>query len=358
LKKIKIFTSKNYLPKGHGYVEILYPFWGILPDNPPYRNTNRYENFVDIARKLFEIVDDPDDADIFLLPADLKKYYANDNFQQLNEIVDISNSFKKKILIFNHSDKNIPIYVKNAITFRTSIYKSQKRKQDNLLPAWPVDFLKKYNNSELIIRNKREKPVIGFCGNATPRYHKSGKRKLYDTIVRKFPKSPIFMRFEHNTWLRNRIIQSLSNSSEIHTNFEIMDGFFAGIKNSNEEWNENEIENARLNYYNNLIGSDYVLSVRGEGNYSFRFYETLCCGRIPIFIDTDTILPFEKWINWNDHCLKIKYSEINKIAEKVRKFHNKISNEGFHKMQIINRELWEKWLSPEGFFSNLFRHID
>lgn len=32
-----------------------------------------------------------------------------------------------------------------------------------------------------------------------------------------------------------------------------------------------------------MTGSDYVLCTRGNGNYSIRFYEALCRGRIPVF---------------------------------------------------------------------------
>ena len=38
----------------------------------------------------------------------------------------------------------------------------------------------------------------------------------------------------------------------------------------------------------------YGLCVRGFGNFSFRLGETLMMGRIPILIDTECILPFDR----------------------------------------------------------------
>ena len=50
---------------------------------------------------------------------------------------------------------------------------------------------------------------------------------------------------------------------------------------------------ARTGYVENLVASDYVLCARGAGNFSYRLYETLSCGRIPVFVDTDCVLPHE-----------------------------------------------------------------
>ena len=56
----------------------------------------------------------------------------------------------------------------------------------------------------------------------------------------------------------------------------------------------------RFEFIRNILSSDYTLCFRGSGNYSLRFYETLCLGRIPLFINTDCKLPFEDEINWRD----------------------------------------------------------
>lgn len=45
-----------------------------------------------------------------------------------------------------------------------------------------------------------------------------------------------------------------------------------------------------------IQNADFILSVKGDGSFFCRFYEALSLGRIPFFIDTDCILPFENMI--------------------------------------------------------------
>jgi len=72
----------------------------------------------------------------------------------------------------------------------------------------------------------------------------------------------------------------------------------------------------RLEFLQNMIGSDYVFCCRGAGNFSYRLYEALCCGRIPVFIDTDCVLPYDFMIDWKKYFVWVDQSELPLIAEK------------------------------------------
>ena len=65
--------------------------------------------------------------------------------------------------------------------------------------------------------------------------------------------------------------------------------------------------------------------MRGGGNYSLRLYETLCLGRIPLFINTDCVLPFENNIDWKELCLWVDENDLDRIGEIVLDFHSSIS---------------------------------
>jgi hypothetical protein len=119
----------------------------------------------------------------------------------------------------------------------------------------------------------------------------------------------------------------------------------------------NEREDFRKVYAQNMAGSDYILCCRGYGNYSWRFYETLSCGKIPVFIDSDCILPYDFELDWKKYCVWIKEDEIPVIADKIMEFHEKFSEKEFIDLQIECRKTWEERLSPEGFFRNLYRHL-
>ncbi|MEB3359624.1 MAG: exostosin family protein, partial [Synechococcales bacterium] len=119
----------------------------------------------------------------------------------------------------------------------------------------------------------------------------------------------------------------------------------------------NLLKQVRRDYVQNMVESDYVLCCRGLGNYSFRLYEALSCGRIPVLINTDCVLPYDFWIDYKDYCIWVEEREISDLPEIVADFHARLSPQAFIAHQQNCRALWEHYLSPRGFFSNLHRHL-
>jgi len=113
----------------------------------------------------------------------------------------------------------------------------------------------------------------------------------------------------------------------------------------------------RRNFVDNMIDGDYVLCTRGFGNFSYRLYEALCCGRIPVFVNTDCVLPYEHLIDWRQYCVWVEEYEIDMIGDIVARFHAGLSDTDFHDLQRACRRLWDEWLSPTGFFANFHRHF-
>lgn len=153
--------------------------------------------------------------------------------------------------------------------------------------------------------------------------------------------------------MRYNVLQSLNQSGLVQTNFILRKGWYGG-KETREDCEPDEmVKKARLEYVNNLVNCDYVVTVRGAGNYSFRFYEALACGRIPLFVDTDCVLPFETEINWKEYCVWLDYKDVRYAGEAVADFHSGLSNKRFVELQHECRRAYEEWVSPEGFFSKL-----
>ena len=108
----------------------------------------------------------------------------------------------------------------------------------------------------------------------------------------------------------------------------------------------------------NLLDCDYALCVRGMGNFSYRFYEALCCGRIPVIVDTDGVLPFDEEIDWRAYAVWVRPEDIEHIGERIAEFHAAISpDDAFQALQRRCRRLWEERLSPPGFFTQLHRYF-
>ncbi len=58
-------------------------------------------------------------------------------------------------------------------------------------------------------------------------------------------------------------------------------------------------------YREHLAKTTYVICPRGSENYSFRMYEALNYGRVPVIVDTDMVLP--KQIDWKRLALRVPY---------------------------------------------------
>src|SRR5690606_13392714 len=135
------------------------------------------------------------------------------------------------------------------------------------------------------------------------------------------------------------LLQSFEQSPLVTTNFIYRKRYRAGAKTPSER------QKTTQDYFENIKNSDYVLCVRGGGNFSVRLYETLMMGRIPVLINTDCLLPFESRIDWKKHVIWIAWSDRNKASEIVFDFHNNLSNKTFKELQQANRVLWKETLS-------------
>ena len=76
-------------------------------------------------------------------------------------------------------------------------------------------------------------------------------------------------------------------------------------------------------------------------------------GRIPIFVNTDCILPFEEQIKWKSHVVWVEWDQIKHINEIILDFHNQLTAKNFYDLQAENRNLWVSRLQPFSILQNL-----
>jgi hypothetical protein len=299
-----------------------------------------------------------EEADFAVMPAPWE--LVADNKPALDLACEFArnvNACGKRTIIFFWSDSDEEVPIDNAVVFRTSMYRSKRRTNEYAMPSWSDDFVMKYQGGKLPVREKKRKPVVGFCGYAAPLEPPlSSKLRAAlgagAALWRKRKRQP-----RHGAYIRAEALRYLSQSNQVETNFIIRDQFLAGALLAGGRTDSDCFSRAQLEYVHNMIESDYILCARGGGNFSYRLYETLSCGRIPVFVDTDCVLPYDFAVDWNRHCVWVDASELSKISGKVAEFHNSLSPQEFADLQRENRLLWEDWLSPEGFFANLHKHF-
>mgnify|MGYP001576791274 CR=1 FL=1 len=327
---IKVWTGKRL---SYSYIHLLYPNWGVqLKDSQLFFSKKATNHF---KEPFVEIVNDPSLADFLLIPHNF--VYVRDKKEYLENFVSLSKEHNRKIIVFVYGDSNEKVKLPNVIVFRTSCYKSSKRENEIIMPPFVEDLAEDFTFKP---REKTsEKPVIGFCGWASA----GGMKNRIKFFIKSggIKKSGIL--------LREKIINILKLSSLIETNFierATYSGHASTISLSPEL--------ARKEYIENMSNSDFALTVRGNGNFSFRFYEALSAGRVPVFIDTDCALPLEDEIKYEEFVLFVDYKKINEIDVIISRFYEGLDNEAFTLMQKKAREAFEKHLRINKFFDFMF----
>lgn len=70
-------------------------------------------------------------------------------------------------------------------------------------------------------------------------------------------------------------------------------------------------------YYQFLSQSEFTLCPRGYGITSFRLYEALHCGTVPIYVSDVHWLPASRSIDWSKIAILVRPNEINTIRYKM-----------------------------------------
>ena len=356
--KMKIYSDRQYLPEGVEHVVMLYPFWGKNPEHPRAPERGRFDRYTDVGRSFFEM-SSLAEADFAVMPAPWERVMQNKEARDLAlQFASKSKQAGKRIVVYFCSDSNNEVPIENSVILRTSFFNSTRKFNEFALPAWSEDLLERYAGGSLPVRKKRQKPVVGFCGHAkTPtlkwKVQNFWRGAVNPTGAKNRQESMPLL----GATIRARALRALADSQAVETNFIVRDRFHGGALLANGGVDFDRMQMTRLEFVQNLVESDYILCVRGAGNFSYRLYETLCCGRIPVFINTDCVLPYEFAIDWSRYCVWVDQTELPRIADKVAEFHRNLSPEDLMDLQQNCRKLWEEWLSPQGFFANFFLHF-
>lgn len=296
------------------------------------------------------IVKELKDSDCILLPTPIYKRNSLElDYIQKWAKIDLN----KKVCVFIGGDLSHDYFIDipNVIVLKTTQYKFLMRDNEIIIPPICDDIgsLNKIN-----FRSKSDMPIIGFCGwagfSSRIQYFKYLIKNILNSIKSIILFNSNIRVFKKGLYFRRLAVSVLNASNKVKTNFIIRKSFSGNARTISIS-----PEQARNEYINNIINSDFVLAPKGDANYSVRFFEALSLGRIPILIDTDVCLPMEDKIDYSKCILRISYKDINKLPDIVADFYGSISDEEFIKMQKSAREVFEKYLRYDSFFNSLFK---
>jgi hypothetical protein len=345
IRPLAFFTDQlglNHQP----FVPMLHPFLGY--PEVDRRDPAKYQSYYGAAKKLFARVG-RDAAKIAVFPWDWHMAGEDPALARLaRRFIRENAAAGLKTLLFSVSDPETSLHEENTILFCTSLLGRKLRPHEHALPAWGL-FEENLSMENLPARKFNPKPSVGFCGASyragfrEPNWFRRTFRPRRCQYERVFPRRP---------GLRAHLIDQLRAMPGLEAKIIERKSFFAGaVQNGRFNFESHAV--TRREYVENLLASDYALCVRGGGNFSFRLYEALQLGRIPLFINTDCVLPWPDYIPWRKLCAWVEQAQLDQLQDILLSHHRAMGPAEFEERQRQCRAVWEKYLSPLGFFTTL-----
>lgn len=198
-------------------------------------------------------------------------------------------------------------------------------------------------------RPDADRPSVAFCGQgATRRGAGAGQalvraaRVLLNQVRPRVVPPPI----RGHVGLRSTALRGLARHPGVDDHFVIRDQYRAGAST------EGDRARSQAEFDDNLRSATYALCVRGTGNFSARFYEALSFGRVPLFVNTDCVLPFEDEIEWQAHTVWVEAHDVGAIGDHLVTGHAEVLADP-NRSAESQRQLWEARLTQNGYFTHL-----
>ena len=99
--------------------------------------------------------------------------------------------------------------------------------------------------------------------------------------------------------------------------------------------------------------SKFGLAPRGYGKSSFRMYEILQLGTVPVYISDIHYLPWTDELDWNDFCVPVNEDEIEDIDTILKS----IDDVEYNKLLENGRKIYQEYFSLEGMFRNIIKRL-
>lgn len=337
---LRIFTDRRFLDPGRVPVTLLAPLWGLPEEDAALPFHGRFDAWARVGGQCIE-ASPIESCDAVVYPQEWRS-----GQRDAGELGRLARAARKPLLVFFNSDSEEAIPLEGALVFRTSFRRSTRRPWEMAIPGWSEDFLERYAEGRLDLRPKEAAPVASYCGYGLNRPHWA--RRVWRRLRGGGAAAPAHL----GQVVRECALRSLAAHPGVRTRFVMRRDYWGGARKGGAA-DAAAARRVREEYVRNMLKGDYVLCARGGGNFSYRLYETLSCGRIPLFIDTDSVLPWDDFVDWREHCVWVEQAQADETGSILADFHARISPEDFAERQRRCRRFWEEWIRPEAFFFRL-----
>lgn len=317
---------------------------------------DKYGQFTihELAKPWFQITSDPSDADWIMIPYLLSSLIDGEGKNVIQSHSFIARKYEKPLVIVSDSDLVYDPGVSDILILSPGPYASLGNQL--ALPAiLKEDPVKKFYQGKFTPITEFTDISLGFCGQATENLLKTAKDALNLLILRrqiKQKRSPyLYIPFFLAAYERAKFLKFLQKKSKFKTDFLLRQKYKAGANTLNEK------AQVEKEFFENISNNLFTVCLRGFGNYSVRFFQTLAMGRIPILIETDGLLPFEDKLPYDDLIVRVPYSDRYAIDEYITDFLKGKSKEELIEIQTECRRLWVSTMNLEGMFRELSENL-
>tara|TARA_R110000751_G_scaffold105046_4_gene200887 strand:+ start:108969 stop:109994 length:1026 start_codon:yes stop_codon:yes gene_type:complete len=337
---LKLYTNTNFLTEA--YRRQVFP---LLFDLVFKQNQKLLEKY--------SIVSSIEDANIIVLPVDYAVFLKQS--KPFLELLKAAKTAKLPIWIYTAGDYGFTNYIPNSYTFRLGGFDSKMDTNAYVLPSFIDDPYTSVLTQGFSVLKKESKPSIGFVGHAQSgflKYLKDYTNHLKYQVKRQLNQILADNQtFYPSSVKRANYLKRLAVNEGLETNFILRNKYRAGSQTVQTQ------KETTQQFYDNIFNNAYTFCIRGVGNFSVRFYETLAVGRIPILLNTDCRLPLSNRIDWIKHCLILDASSHIKIADQILEFHKGLTTSEFENIQHSNRNLWLNTLQRDAYFLEIYKQF-
>lgn len=110
----------------------------------------------------------------------------------------------------------------------------------------------------------------------------------------------------------------------------------------------------RAEYRENMEASTLALCVRGDANASQRFYEALSGGRVPLLLDTDSVLPLEGVAPYEKCVIRVPFTEAATLPERAAMWLSAQTDASFLQAEREAKALFQNYLRLDRYFALVF----
>ena len=349
---LKFYVNRQLVDERLSCTPLLYPFWPPkIKAATPFASALWQRYTFDSA--YYALVPEVTQADAILLP---HNYWLWQRCQpeRLQACLREAAQHQKPLVIDAYGDSAADLPVKNAVILRTSQYRFALKPHEIMLPAYVEDLREAYPDlGAATPRPKVDVPVVGFTGWAELPTHQAVKTWLKAASLQlRTCLNANAAYLIPGVILRKQLVHHLQGAPGLRTNFQIRNTY-----SGHQKTVQGDFQRLRREFISNILESDYTLTVKGNGNYSQRFYETLSLGRIPLFVDTACVLPLEAQIDYTSCCVVVDAKDRRRLAEMLCAWHQRMTPEQFIEMQHRARAIFETYLRVDRFTPYLMEEI-